>query len=512
MRARIARKWDVRIKQCSLATSVAFVALTVTACMVGPDFHPPAAPTTTHYTKPTTPAKTTATPSAGDAGQAQVLALQQTLPENWWYLLGSDKVNTLVKQGLVNSPTLTAAKATLAEAQETMQADIGNLLFPAIDYNAQAQRLRTSAISIGGSSNNAIFNLYNTSLNVSYSLDIWGGSRRAIESAAAQVDYEYDELLATYLTLSSNIVSTSIAIASLRDQIQATRALMTDQQQILTITQQQYHEGGASYQDVLLQQTELAQTEATLPPLNQALAETNHSLAVLLGQLTSDTSPLNLSLSQLKLPVSLPISLPAALIKQRPDIQASQALLHVASANIGVATANLLPEVTLTGNNGYVSSSLANFISKKNNVWSFGAKLMQPVFHGGALWATRKAAIDAFDVAAANYQQTLLLAFQNVADALTNIQQDALEFNRQYMANHSALESLKITQQQYRLGGVNYLTVLNAQEKYEETTLAFIKAKAARFADTVSLYQALGGGWWQDPAMKPQAYGVVIHE
>lgn len=497
------------IKKYTQLVLVASVTLAATACMVGPDFHPPAAPTTNHYTQPPTPPKTMVTPSAGNAGQAQVVSLQQTIPENWWYLFGSDTLNTLVKQSLANSPTLTAAKATLTEAQDTLQEQIGNLLFPAIDYSAQAQRLRASAITVGGGSNNSIFNLYDTALNVSYTLDIWGGSRRQLENLRAEVDYQYDELLAAYLSLSSNVVSTSIAIASLRDQITATKALISAQTHILQITKQQYHDGGVSYQDVLLQQTNLAQTQASLPPLNQALAQSNHSLAVLLGNLTSNQPPLVLSLSDLKLPTRLPLSLPAALIRQRPDIQASQALLHAASANIGVATANLLPNVQLAAGNGYISTLLANFISYQNNIWNIGGKLMQPVFHGGALWAARRVAIDAFNAAAANYQQTLLQAFQNVADALTDIQQDSIEFNRQYTANQSALQSLNITWQQYKLGGVNYLTVLTAQEQYQQTSLAFIKAKAARFADTVSLYQALGGGWWQDPAMQPTAYGVT---
>lgn len=487
----------------------AAIALMVTACMVGPDFKTPAAPTTDHYTKPPTPAKTMATPSAGNAGQAQVLSMQQTIPNNWWYLFGSDQVDNLVKQGLNNSPTLTSAKATLAEAKDTVQEQIGNLLFPAINYTAQAERLRTSGITLGSNSSNTVFDLYNTGLSVTYTLDVWGGARRQIENLRAEADYEYDELLAAYLTLSSNIVSTSIAIASLNDQIAATNALIAAQQQILTITVQQFHEGGVSYQDVLTQQTELAQTEATLPPLSQALAQLNHSLAVLLGNLTSNQPPLTLSLSQLKLPSRLPVSLPAALVKQRPDILASQALLHAASANIGVATANLLPAFQLTAGYGYVATSLANFISNTNNVWSIGGNVMQPVFHGGALWYARKVAIDAFNVAAANYQQTLLQVFQNVADALTDIQQNSIEFNRQYTAYNSALQNLNIVQKQYKVGGVNYLTVLTAQEQYQQTAIAYIKAKAARFADTVSLYQALGGGWWQDPAMQPTAYGVT---
>lgn len=479
--------------------------------MVGPDFHSPAAPATDHYTNPPTPAKTMATPKAHNAGNAQAISLQHRIPQNWWYLFKSQQINDLVTQGLCNSPTLVAAKATLQEAQDTLQEQIGNLLFPAVNYNAQNQRVRTSGIAFGSpNTGNAVFSIYDTSLSVTYLLDVWGGSRRTIENLRAQVDYEQYEFLAAYLTLSSNIVTSSIAIASLHDQIVATQALIKDQSSILAIVKQQYHDGGVSYQDVLIQQTQLAQTQATLPPLQQALDQANHGLAVLVGNLTSEQKPLNLSLNQLTLPSNLPLSLPSDLVKQRPDIQASEALMHAAMANVGVATANLLPQIVLSAGNGYIATSLQDFISTTNNVWNIGAALTQPVFHGGALWSARKVAIDALKVASANYQQTVLTSFQNVADALTDIQQDAIEFNRQFAANTSAYKEMKIVQQQYKLGGVNYLTLLNAQEQYQETQLALIKAQAARYADTVSLYQALGGGWWHDPYMTAKSYGVPL--
>lgn len=506
--------WCVRNwlnKQCQTAV-VLLLASGLTACMVGPNFHAPAAPPTNTYTPEPTPAKTMATPKAQNAGNAQAISLQQRLPDNWWYLFKSEQINALVTQGLCHSPTLAAAKATLAQAQDTMQSQIGNLLFPAVDYNAQNQRLRTSAIAFGGGATNSVFSLYNTSLSVTYLLDVWGGSRRTIENLQAQVDYQKYEFLGAYLTLSANIVTTSVAIASLRDQITATQALIKDQTAILKIVQQQYNEGGVAYQDVLLQQTQLAQTQATLPPLKQALDKANHSLAVLVGNYTSEQQPLKLSLNQLTLPSDLPLSLPSQLVQQRPDIQASEALVHAATANVGVATANLLPQIVLSAGNGYVSTTLENFISTSNNIWNMGAALTQPVFHGGALWSARKAAIDALKAAAANYQQTVLVSFQNVADALTSIQQDAIEFNRQFTANNSAYQSMKIVQQQYKLGGVNYLTLLNAQEQYQQTQLALIKAQAARYADTVSLYQALGGGWWHDPTLTAKNYGVIANE
>ena len=301
---------------------------------------------------------------------------------------------------------------------------------------------------------------------MSYTLDVFGASRRTIEAYQADVDYEQYELAAAYLSISSNIVTTSIAIASLRDQIIATKQLIATQEQ------------------------------ASLPPLEKALAESTHALAVLTGQYTSEQKIPKLTLQQLTLPENLPLSLPSTLVKQRPDIQAAEALLHVANAEVGVATASLFPQFTITGDYGYLSQKTRDFFDKANNVWNIGLGLTQPVFHGGALLAERQAAIDAYKVSFSHYQKTVLNAFENVANSLSAITLDAIEYNRQFAANNAAKKTMQLTASQYKLGGVNYLTLLNAQEKYQNTKLALIKAQAARYSDTVALYQSLGGGWW----------------
>lgn len=475
------------------------IILNLTACEVGPDFKAPAPPPTEQYTPGKEPTKTVSTPGTVSASKSQTYVLQERIPADWWKIFGSSEIDDLVKQGLVKSPTLAASKATLEEAQATLKVEIGNLLFPAINMTGYGARFRTSTLILGGNSPNTTFNLYNTAFSMTYLLDVFGGSRRTIESYRAQADYNRYEFYGTELTLTSNIVTTSIAIASLQDQIAATKALVVAEKQILDIVKTQYREGGASEQDVLLQETTLAQTEATLPPLEKALEQSTHSLAALVGKYTSEQSIPKLHLDELNLPKDLPLSLPSCLVEQRPDIQASEALMHVASANIGVAVANMLPQVPLSAQYGWLSTVPSELFTNMNNIWNYVGNYSQPVFHGGALWYARQEAIDAYKVAANNYQQTVLNAFQNVSDSLSAIQNDAKEYNREYNANYSAGKSLSIIRQQYKLGGVNYLTVLNAEAQYEQTVLALIKAKTARYSDTAALYQALGGGWWNTP-------------
>ncbi|MAZ40366.1 MAG: RND transporter [Legionellales bacterium] len=468
----------------------------ISSCAVGPDFHAPATPPTNQYTQTKQPTKTMATTGAKNAANAQQFNLQQDIPANWWVIFHSKQINQLVEQGLKNSPNLKAAKATLSQAQASLQAQIGELLFPSVDFAGDAKRLRTSTISFGEEDENSIFNLYGTTFNVSYNLDVFGKSRRTIEGYQAEVDYEQYELAGSYLSLSTNIVTTSIAIASLQDQISATKQLIRAQTNTLSITKKQYRLGGISKEDVLLQETTLAQTQASLPPLKKALAETTHSLAVLTGKYTSQQSIPRITLAQFNLPKNLPLSLPSKLVQQRPDIKASEALLHQANAAVGVATADLFPQFTITGDFGYLAQQTKDFFSHANNVWNIGLGLTQPVFHGGALLSERQAVMDAYKTSVAHYQETVLEAFENVANALSAIQMDAIEYNRQFAANQAAMQTMQLTEKQYRLGGVDYLTVLNAQEKYQETKLALIKAQAARYSDTAALYQALGGGWW----------------
>jgi NodT family efflux transporter outer membrane factor (OMF) lipoprotein len=476
--------------------------IAMAGCMVGPNFHRPTAPHTPRYTQSPLPSKTTSAPIK-NSGKAQYFVAGRDVPAEWWKVFHSKPLNDLICAGLANSPNLHAAKAALRQAQETWRAQFGTLLLPAIDGQINgAQRRQTN--SIGGTTNSAlgsnVFTLYNASVNASYVLDFWGGARRQLESYAAQINYQQFQLEAATLTLTSNIVTTSINMASLKAQISATQEILRSQETQLAIVNKQLKLGAASGVDVLTQETQVAQTRAQLPPLQQNLAKSGDALAVLIGQFPSESRVPTVSLHQLCLPSHLPLSLPSSLVCQRPDIRAQEALLHAASAQIGVATANLFPQVTLTGNYGWNSTNLAQLFSPTNVIWNYGAGILQPIFHGGALFSQRRATIAAYQQAAALYRETVLQAFQNVADTLEALKNDANALQAQNRAESLARKTLSITEKQFKLGGVSYLSLLNAQRQYQQAKINRIQAQAARLADTAALYQALGGGWWNRDA------------
>lgn len=472
--------------------------ITLFGCAVGPDFHSPKPPPTKRFILDVPlPKETASTKIKG--GKSQQFSLGRAIPAQWWELFHCPELNDLIIKGLNNNPSVDAAQASLRQAQANLTAQIGSTMFPAVTGQAFAQRQRFSAEEFGAANAKGnIFNLYNTQVNVSYTLDIFGGARRSIEALCALVDYQRYELEATYLTLSSNIVTTAVTEASLRAQIEATNEIIKSQENILKIIQVQFELGSISRANVLQQETQLAQTRALLPSLNKSLAQTRHALAALIGSLPSENILPKFVIESLQLPAELPLSVPSLLVRQRPDVRASEALLHQASAQIGVATANMLPQFPLTGYYGWQSVNLGDLFSPHNNIWSIMAQVVQPIFQGGSLWAKRRGAIAAYDVACAQYRLTVLQAFQNVADALRAIEFDAQSLQTLVAAENAAKASLNLTQSQYKLGAVDYLALLNAQYQYQQTTINRIQAQAARFSDTAALFQALGGGWWHE--------------
>jgi NodT family efflux transporter outer membrane factor (OMF) lipoprotein len=443
------------------------------------------------------PAKTVSIHSVGASGNTQYFAASQDLQAQWWALYHCPALDELIRRGLANSPNLAAAQATLRQAKQNLYAQIGSSLLPSVNAQFTGERERFSASTFGAQQSSAnIFNLFNASVNVSYTFDIFGGARREIEALQAQVDYQRFEWEAAYLTLTSNIVTTAVTAASIQAQIDATRSLVRSQEAQLTIVKKQFNLGGVSGSDVLSQETQVAQTRALLPPLEQRLVQTRNALAVLVGAFPSEAQLPMFNLNDLDLPTQLPLTLPSALVRQRPDIRAQEALLHAASAQIGVATANLFPQLSLTGGYGWTQTSIANLFIAKNNIWNYTGQLLQPVFHGGELLAKRRAAVAGYQQVAAQYRQTVLQSFQNVADTLKAIENDAKTLKAQKQAEVAARKALAITQQQYQLGGVSYLSLLNAQRQYQQARINLIQAQAARYTDTAALFQALGGGWW----------------
>lgn len=468
-----------------------------TACKVGPNFSAPAAPDVKGYTQTPLSAKTV--PISSLQPEVQSFLTGRDIPLMWWELFHSEDLNQLVSAGLANNPTLAGASAALRQAQEAVNVQFGNALLPAFDASGFAQRQRFSEQQIGISIPiSPTFNLFYASVNVAYTLDIFGGARRQLESLLAQVDYQQFQLIAAYLTISSNIVTTSITIASYSAQIDATLALIKSQEGVLTTLTQQYRLGGASKADMLAQKTLLEQSKASLAVLEKQLSQVQHALSALIG--TSPDKPLPvLKLNHLTLPKDLPVSLPSKLVRQRPDVRASEALLHSASAQIGVATSNLFPQFTLNGSFGYINDTLTNLFTSPNNVWSIMAPIAQPLFHGGALLAQRRASIDAYQQAMAQYRQIVLQAFKQVADVLRALETDAASLQAQLAAEQAAQGSLTLIMGQYRLGATTYVNVLTAQQQYQKTRLMRIQAQATRYNDTAALFQALGGGWWHKP-------------
>ena len=476
------------------------VAATMTAgCAVGPDFRAPAPPSATTYTATALPAETAATP--GVAGAPQRFIAGNDVPAQWWALFHSEALDRTIRQALADSPTLAAAQARLREARENRRATYGTL-FPSVDGNVSASRQKISGASFGQPGSDVTpFTLINASVSVSYALDLFGGTRRELEALQAQIDYQSFQLEGAYLTLTSNIVTAAVQEASLRAQLRATREIIAAEEEQLKLVERQVKIGGASLPDQLAQEAQLAQTRTTLPPLEKGLAQTRHQLAALAGRLPGDAGELpEFVLTELTLPPELPVSLPSALVRQRPDIRASEELLHAASAQIGVATANLYPQVTLSGSYGSQATRLETLFSTGTSVWSLGAGVLQPIFRGGELTAKRRAAIAAFDAAEAQYRATVVQAFQGVADVLRALEQDALTLKAQAAAETAAHDSLDLSRKQFEIGAASYLTLLNAERQHKQAQLALVQAQAVRLADTAALFQALGGGWWNRDA------------
>ena len=469
--------------------------ITAAGCAVGPDYHSPPSPEVGTYTEKPIPAETASAP--GVAGEMQRFVDGGDIPAQWWTLFHSEALDLLIRRSLEESPTLAAAKAALRQARENLTARTGTVYYPGLDANLSGGRQKATGASSGLPDDiDTTFSLYNASVSVSYALDLFGGGRRELEALRAQVDYQRYLLEGAHLTLASNIVTAAIREASLRGQIRANEEIVAAETKQLEMVERQSFLGGASLADVLAQQAELAQTKATLPPLERELAQTRNLLAVLSGRFPGDADLPEFRLEEFQLPRELPVSLPSTLARQRPDIRASEELLHAASANVGVATANLYPQITLTAELGANSARIEDLFSPSTSFWSIGAGLLQPLFHGGELTAKRRAAIAAFEESLAQYRETVLQAFQDVADVLQALEADARTLRAQADAEATARDSLSLTEKQFHYGAASYLTLLNAQRQHQRALIILVQAQATRFADTAALFQALGRGWW----------------
>ncbi|CAE6803497.1 Outer membrane protein OprM [Paraburkholderia domus] len=465
-------------------------AVVLGACAVGPDFNRPAPPTVLAYTHEPL-AKVTVTADS----ETQRFTPGAAVPFDWWRLFGSAQLDASVDEALAHNPTLEASEASLRESQDSLRAGYG-VFFPQIGAQVDGVRERTAPQSAGSAGQGTIFNLITASGTISYALDVFGGKRRTVEGLQAQADYQRYLTKAAYLTLSANVVNTTIAQAGYAAEIRATEQLIGLEKQQLEITEAQVRAGTSAYASVLSVRSLIAANQASLAPLRQKISEADHLLATLEGAFPSEANLPEIELSSLSLPKDLPVSLPSELVRQRPDILSAEAQLHVASANIGVATAAMFPSISLNGTYGAGGTSFGNLSTDSFRFWSIGPSITIPLFQGGSLWYGRKAAIDAYQQSQANYRQTVLAAFAQVADALKALEYDAQALEAQAEAQRDAVGALSLLQASYRAGTVGYLDVLVADVQLHQATIAYLEAVAQRHQDTVALFVALGGGWW----------------
>jgi len=477
--------------------------LSLAGCAVGPDFKTPEAPAGAGYTVDALPAGTASAPTTGGAAQRFVAGMD--IPAQWWTLFHSPELDALVNEAMTRNPDMDAARAALKAAHEAVRVQQGDY-FPQVSASYSPTRQQIAApLASPAASGTDLYNLHTAQVSVSYTLDLFGANRRQVESLVAQADAQRFALEATYLTLSSNVVAAAIQEASLRGQLAATQEIVSLQQRSLDLLHRQYDLGQVAQADVAAQEASLAQAQAAIPPLEKQLAQQRDALARLLGRMPNERIDATFDLNRLQLPEALPVSLPSQLVEQRPDVRAAQAQWHAAGAAVGVAVAARLPSVTLSANYGASAEIARELFSPGTGFWSLAANLTQPIFAGGALLHKQRGAEAAYEQAGAQYRAAVLTAFQNVADTLHALRTDADALRASLNAEQAAKRSLTIAQKQLELGDISYLTLLNAQQTYQQTRVALVQAQANRYADTVALFQAVGGGWWHRDDMKAGA-------
>jgi NodT family efflux transporter outer membrane factor (OMF) lipoprotein len=468
--------------------------LLLPGCVVGPNFEKPAGPADAGYTPMPLPPNSN-TPGVG-GGETQTFVDGRDIPGEWWSLFHSQPLTDVIERSLKANPDIKAAQAALVVARENTLAQRG-AYYPSVSGSFSASQQRTSSQIAPVPNSNALnFGLYTPQVSVSYVPDVFGLNRRTVESLKAQEQQTRFALAATHITLSSNVAAAAFQEASLRGQIDATRELTTINTNMLQILRNQFQAGYASELDVAGQELQLAQIAATLPPLLKQLAQQRDLLTALSGGFPNNDLTEKFELANLQLPQELPVSLPSQLVEQRPDVRQAEENMHSASALIGVAVANRLPSFALTADLGTMALALGGIFAGGNGFWDAGASITQPIFQGGTLLHRERAARAAYTQAAEQYRSTVLTAFQNVADTLNALQQDADGLKAAAAAKNASAVTLDLATRQYQSGYVNNLALLLAEQAYQQALLNLIQAQASRYADTAALFQALGGGWW----------------
>jgi NodT family efflux transporter outer membrane factor (OMF) lipoprotein len=487
----IYNKTSRRIARSALACGIA---LALSACAVGPNYHRPTAPAAQGYTA--APLSPNAAAVPGPGGNAQQFVQGMDIPGQWWTLFHSEPLNGLIDDSIKNNPDLAAAQQALISAIENVKAQRG-AYYPQVSAGINPTRQKTGDVLSSGIANNStLYDLTTAQLSISYTPDLWGQNRRQVESLAAQADAQRFQLEATYLTLTSNVVNAAIGEASLRAQIASTQDMIDSQSKILQTNRRQQAAGDMGDADIASQEATLENTRASLPPLQKQLAQQRDLLAVLTGRTPDQDLPAQFRFDDLQLPQDLPLSLPARLVEQRPDVRMADANLHAACAQVGVAFAARLPNIDITANWGSAADQMHTLFGSGTGFWNLGAAITAPIFSGGTLLHHQRAAEANYRQAAEQYRSTVMSALQNVADTLHALQSDADAMVASSRAERAAARSLDIARKQYQLGDISMVALLTAQVTYRQAELSLIQARANRYQDTVALFQALGGGWW----------------
>jgi NodT family efflux transporter outer membrane factor (OMF) lipoprotein len=462
--------------------------MALAGCSLGPDFRRPDPPYADRYTR-----EELGLERPGEAiGSEQRVVLGEALRNDWWRLFRSDALDGVVARALAGNRTLVAAAATLAQSQELAAAQAGTL-YPQVGITVGAGRQKYGAEFLGNAPKPPAFTYFAVGPTISYALDYTGGVARSVEQQYALAAYQRQQLDAAYLAVTGNAVMQSLRIASLRAQIATVDALLVQDRENLQLVQTAFDAGSVSRVDIVSANSQLASDATLLPPLRQELSLARHALAIVLGDAPANAVLPEFDLAQLELPNELPLSVPSELAHRRPDILAAEAQLHAATAAVGIANANLYPQINLTAATGQQVTDLAHLFDRASNVWSLAGALVAPIFDGGTLHAQQRAAVDAMRASAANYEQTVLVAFGQVADSLQALDHGAEQLEAQLRAQDAARENVDLTRMSYNEGNVGVLQVLDAERLYQRARLGYERARAQRYLDTAQLFLALGG-------------------
>ena len=473
------------------ALSAAAATLALAGCAAGPEFIRPPSPDVDRYTPQPLPAATAGSDVPGSAPQR--FQPGTDVPAQWWKLFGSRSLDALVMAALETNPSLQAAQAALRVAQETVRIQQGAFWPSAQAVITPSRQKVADVIASPLASNETVFNLHTAQLTIGFVPDVFGANRRQVESLEAQAEAQRFLRDAAYVALTANVVVAAIQEASLRGQIAATRESIRIAAEQLELARRQLKLGAIAAAGVVAQESALAQIRTALPPLQKQLALQRAALTALAGRLPQDEIGERFELADLQLPIEVPLSLPSRLVEHRPDVRAAEAQLHAASAQIGVAAANLLPQFNLTASTGNIATSFSQLFSAGNMFWNVAAGAMQPIFQGGALRAKKRAAEAAYEQVAAQYRSTVVSAFQDVANTLAALDADAEALGAAVDAERAATQSLALAQRQQQLGDISYLALLAAEQTYHQAIIGRVQSQASRLSDTVALFQALGG-------------------